>query len=223
MRLLLVEDDRELAARLIGQLSEAGHIVEQVGDGERALEMGRIHEYALVILDLGLPRLAGLEVLRCWRAEGRDLPVLILTARDGWRERVEGLRAGADDYLGKPFEPEELLARIEAVIRRHHGHAHDRLQADGLVLDIGRREVLLEDDRRVSLTGTEFRLLHALMLRAGRVVARERLAAETFEDGDQSGNTLEVYIRRLRRKLGENRIFTRRGQGYMLKDRQEEE
>lgn len=219
MRLLLVEDDRDLAARLIRRLSEAGHIVEQVGDGERALEMGRTHDYALVILDIGLPRLSGLEVLRRWRAEGRGLPVLILTARDGWRERVEGLRAGADDYLGKPFEPEELLARIEAVIRRHHGHAHDRLQGDGLVLDMGTREVLLEDGRTVALTGTEFRLLRALMLRAGRVVARERLAAEAFEDSDQSGNALEVYIRRLRRKLGEKYIVTRRGQGYMLPDR----
>ncbi|RMG35198.1 MAG: response regulator [Gammaproteobacteria bacterium] len=220
MRLLLVEDDRDLAARLIRRLGEAGHIVEQVGDGERALAMGRTHDYALVILDIGLPRLSGLEVLRRWRAEGRGLPVLILTARDGWRERVEGLRAGADDYLGKPFEPEELLARIEAVIRRHHGHAHDRLQVDGLVLDMGKREVLLEDGRAVALTGTEFRLLRALMLRAGRVVARERLAAEAFEDGGQSGNTLEVYIRRLRCKLGEERIVTRRGQGYMLPDRE---
>jgi DNA-binding response OmpR family regulator len=221
MRLLLVEDDRELAARLIRRLGDEGYLVEQVGDGERALRMGEDNDYALVILDIGLPGLDGMEVLRRWRARGRSMPVLILTARDGWRQRVEGLRAGADDYLGKPFEPEELLARIDAIVRRSHGQPADRLVVAGLELDRERHCAVLPDGREEPLTGTEFRLLQALMLRAGRVVSREQLAMAAFEDGDQIGNGLEVYIRRLRRKLGAERIVTRRGLGYLMPDGRE--
>ncbi len=216
MRLLLVEDDRELSARLIRRLTDEGYLIEQVGDGKRALRMGEDNDYALVILDIGLPGMDGMEVLRRWRQQGRGMPVLILTARDGWRQRVEGLRAGADDYLGKPFEPDELLARIDAIVRRSHGVSGDHLVVDGLTLDRERMCVVLPDGSEEHLTGTEYRLLQALMLRAGRVVTREQLALAAFEDGDQTGNNLEVYIRRLRRKLGSERILTRRGVGYLM-------
>lgn len=216
MRLLLVEDDPQLSARLIRQLSDAGFIVEQVGDGQRALGAPETNSYSLAILDIGLPHLDGLSVLRQWRKQGLKLPVIILTARDGWKERVEGLRAGADDYLGKPFEPEELLARIEAITRRHLGHAQDKLTSCGLELHPDSGEVTTELGERYALTGNEYRLLHALLLRPGQVISREKLASEAFEDADQSGNQLEVYIARLRRKLGKNRIATRRGLGYVL-------
>ncbi len=147
MRLLLVEDDRRLAARLIRLLREHGYIVDHVANGVDAAFKGAEQPYAIVLLDLGLPGRSGIDVLRSWRAQGMAVPVLILTARDNWPDRVEGLRAGADDYLGKPFQPEELLARIEAIIRRHHGHTSARLSVAGVTLDADARTVELPGNK----------------------------------------------------------------------------
>ena len=216
MRLLLVEDDRRLAARLIRLLRERGYIVDHVANGVDAAFKGAEQPYAIVLLDLGLPGRSGIDALRSWRAQGMAVPVLILTARDSWPDRVEGLRAGADDYLGKPFQPEELLARIEAIIRRHHGHTSARLSVAGVTLDADARTVELPGNKAQQLTGTEFRLLQVLMLAAGRVVPRERLYQQVFENDDHRGNVLDVYIRRLRSKIGDQRIVTRRGQGYLF-------
>ena len=216
MRLLLVEDDRDLAARLIRLLRERGYIVDHAGDGMDAEFKGREQQYAIVVLDLGLPGRSGIEVLRNWRKQQVDLPVLILTARDSWQDRVEGLRAGADDYLGKPFEPEELLARIEAVVRRHHGRDDAQLVCNDTRLDPDTRAVSVAGESPVKLTETEFRLLQVLMLNADRVVPRSRLLEQVFENDDHRGNVLEVYIRRLRTKIGAGRILTRRGQGYVF-------
>ena len=222
MRLLLVEDDRQLAARLIRLLREHGYLVDHAGNGVDAEFMGSEQQYAMAILDLGLPGRAGLDVLRNWREQQVHLPVLILTARDSWSDRVEGLRAGADDYLGKPFHPEELLARIEAVTRRHHGHDSSRLSAAGVVLDVDARTVEVSGAPPLDLTETEYRLLQVLMLNAGRVVSRARLLEQVFENDEHRGNVLEVYIRRLRAKIGERRIVTRRGQGYVFSLDQEQ-
>jgi len=216
MRLLLVEDDANLVRRLRPRLERAGYVVDHADNGIDAEFLGSEQSYRIVILDLGLPGRSGMEVLRHWRAKGNRVPVLILTARDGWRERVDGLRAGADDYLGKPFEPEELLARIEAVIRRHSGQADNTLTAGGLVLDRDRREVRLPNDSSVALTATEFRILEALMCAPGRVLTKAHLGEQAFEDDEYDDNRLEVYIRRLRKKIGQDRILTRRGQGYVF-------
>lgn len=218
MRLLLVEDDRDLAARLIRLLQENGYIVDHVGNGIDAEFQGLEHEYAIVVLDLGLPGRNGIAVLQNWRRRGTPVPVLILTARDGWRERVEGLRAGADDYLGKPFQPEELVARIEAVIRRHHGQVSSRLSVGGVTLDPDARSVEVPGKPVQQLTETEFRLLQVLMLSPGRVVTRQRLYEQVFENEEHRGNVLEVYVRRLRDRIGDRRIVTRRGQGYLFPD-----
>ena len=216
MRLLLVEDDIALVGHLRRRLEQAGFVVDHADNGVDAQFLGSEQEYRIVVLDLGLPGRSGLEVLRHWRAAGNKVPVLILTARDGWKERVDGLRAGADDYLGKPFEPEELLARIEAVIRRHAGQADNTLEAGGLVLDRDRREVRLPNGDPVPLTATEFRILNALMRAPGRVLSKAQLGEQAFEDDEYDGNRLEVYIRRLRKKIGAERILTRRGLGYVF-------
>ena len=216
MRLLLVEDDTALVRHLRRRLEQAGFVVDHADNGIDAQFLGTEQEYGIVILDLGLPGRSGMEVLKQWRANGNKVPVLILTARDGWQERVDGLRAGADDYLGKPFEPEELLARIEAVIRRHAGQADNTLEAGGLVLDHDRREVRLPNGDSTALTATEFRILEALMRAPGRVVSKARLGEQAFEDDEYDSNRLEVYIRRLRKKIGPERILTRRGHGYVF-------
>ncbi len=216
MRLLLVEDDVALVRRLRPRLERAGYVVDHADNGIDAEFLGTEQTYRIVILDLGLPDRSGMEVLKRWRTSGNRVPVLILTARDSWQERVDGLRAGADDYLGKPFEPEELLARIEAVIRRHAGQADNTLKAGGLTLDRDRREVRLPDESRVALTATEFRILEALMRTPGRVLSKARLGEQAFQDDEYDDNRLEVYIRRLRRKIGQERILTRRGQGYVF-------
>jgi DNA-binding response OmpR family regulator len=170
-----------------------------------------------VILDLGLPGLSGLEVLRRWRAAGNDAPVIVLTARDAWHERVAGFKAGADDYLGKPFHVEELLARIGALQRRRGGQAGPAVVAGNLRLDEDRQEVLLPDGATVPLTGTEFRLLRCFMLNPGRVLSKTRLTEHVYDqDFDRDSNLIEVYVRRLREKVGRDRILTRKGQGYVF-------
>jgi two-component system OmpR family response regulator len=218
LRLLLVEDDVELAARLRRQLEVDGFAVDGADNGEDALFLGRTEAYDLAILDLGLPQLPGLEVLEHWRQEGRGFPVLILTARDTWREKVEGLKAGADDYLTKPFYPEELLARVQALIRRAHGQVAPQIQGAGLKLDEEHQQVVRPDGTKVDLTGTEFRLLRYFMLNPGKPLSKTRLTEHVYDqDFDLDSNIIEVYVRRLREKIGAERIETRRGQGYVFR------
>lgn len=217
MRLLLVEDDRALADELQAVLENAGYAVDRANDGEDALYLGQTEEYDLVILDLGLPRLSGIQVLEGWRGAGRAMPVLILTARDTWREKVLGLKAGADDYLTKPFHPEELLARLGALLRRAHGRAVPEIASQAFTLDEDRQCVVRADGTRVKLTGTEFRLLRYFMLNPGKPLSKTRLIEHVYDqDFDLDSNVIEVYVRRLREKLGRHTIETRRGQGYVF-------
>ncbi len=218
MRLLLVEDDVPLATELQAALRRAGYAVDLAGDGEEALYLGRAESYDLVILDLGLPRVSGLHVLEQWRREGRAMPVLILTARDTWSEKVQGLKAGADDYLTKPFHPQELLARLDALLRRAHGRAAPGLAAGDFRLDEDRQRVVRSDGSVQDLTGTEYRLLRYFMLNPGKVLSKTRLTEHVYEqDFDLDSNVIEVYVRRLRDKLGKQVIETRRGQGYVFR------
>ena len=177
-------------------------------------------DFDLVILDLGLPGLDGLEVLRRWREQGLSMPVLILTARDSWAERVDGLRAGADDYLTKPFHPEELLLRVQAVLRRSHGSANQsRLRACGVELDEERQSAWLDQDE-IELTGAEFRMLRYFMLNPGRLLSKIALSEHLYDgESERDSNVVEVHINRLRRKLGGQVIHTRRGQGYLFTGR----
>jgi two-component system OmpR family response regulator len=217
MRLLLVEDDAQLAQGLYQALGKQGYTVDRADNGIDAQYMGEEAVYDAVILDLGLPGRPGLEVLRNWRGEGLLVPVLILTARDSWQERVEGLQAGADDYLGKPFHTEELLARLQALLRRSASQEQTRLEIDGLVLDETAKTASL-DGTDLPLTSTEYKLLRYLMRHAGEVIPKQRLYEAIYEwDSERDINIIEVYIRRLRDKLGSGRIETRRGQGYCFR------
>ena len=220
MRLLLVEDDKALSAELVELLQERGFAVDPVYDGKEAAFMGESEPYDAVILDLGLPEMPGLEVLRQWRSRGVATPVLVLTARGAWHEKVEGFRAGADDYLGKPFHVEELLARLEALIRRAKGTAAAVIECGGLKLDEAAQSVELSTGGQISkieLTGVEFRLLRYLMLQPGRVFSESHLLEHVYDyDSEKESNVIEVYISRLRKKLGKDRILTRRGQGYLF-------
>ncbi|MFT0138777.1 response regulator transcription factor [Alloalcanivorax xenomutans] len=217
MRLLLVEDNVALADQLNPLLRDHGYAVDWLADGRDALV--RVHDdpYDLVILDLGLPGMGGLDVLKQWREEGVTVPVLILTARDSWAERVDGLRAGADDYLTKPFHPEELLLRVQAVLRRSHGNANQAcLNVGGVELDEERQSAWLEG-KEIALTGAEFRLLRYFMLNAGKLLSRMQLADHLYDgESERDSNVLEVHINRVRRKLGAPVIQTRRGQGYVF-------
>lgn len=216
MRALIVEDHAPLAAQLRDALTEAGFVADVAPDGEEALFLGETEPYDVVVLDLGLPRLDGLSVLKRWRAAGRNMPVLILTARDAWSEKVAGLNAGADDYLAKPFVMPELVARLHALVRRAHGHGTPEITLGRLVVDTAAQRVLL-DGTPVRLTGLEYRLLAYLALRAGEVVSKTELTEHLYaQDFDRDSNTLEVMVGRLRRKLGEGMIETLRGQGYRL-------
>ena len=218
MRVLLVEDHAALAGQLAEALQAAHFVVDRAADGEEGLFLGETEPYDAVVLDLGLPRLDGLSVLRRWRAGGRRMPVLILTARDAWTEKVEGLNAGADDYLAKPFAMGELIARLQALIRRAHGLARPEIALGRLVIDTAAARAML-DDTPVRLTGLEFRLLAYLAHRRGEVVSKTELTEHLYgQDFDRDSNTLEVVIGRLRRKLGEGLIETLRGQGYRLVD-----
>jgi two-component system OmpR family response regulator len=216
MRVLVVEDNEALAAQLSAALTEAHFAVDRAGDGEEALHLGETEPYDAVVLDLGLPVLDGLSVLRRWRERGRAMPVLILTARDGWTEKVEGLNAGADDYLAKPFAMGELVARLHALIRRAHGQARAEIVLGPLRIDPASARVLV-GGAAVKLTGLEFRLLSYLAHHAGTVVSKTELTEHLYaQDFDRDSNTLEVIVGRLRRKLGEGMIETVRGQGYRL-------
>ncbi|MBM7334977.1 response regulator transcription factor [Alloalcanivorax marinus] len=217
MRLLLVEDSVDLADQLMPLLRDNGYAVDWLADGRDAAVRAHDEPFDLAILDLGLPGLDGLQVLKRWRDEGLTLPVLILTARDSWAERVDGLRAGADDYLTKPFHPEELLLRIQAVLRRSHGGTNQsRLAVGGLELEEERQTVWL-DDREVALTGAEFRMLRYFMLNPRRLLSKAALNEHLYDgESERDSNVVEVHINRLRRKLGSGVIQTRRGQGYLF-------
>lgn len=222
MRILLVEDDQRLVAELKPRLQQAGFAVETAQDGVDAEFLGREEHFDAVILDLGLPLKPGLEVLQNWRRDGFDMPVLVLTARDAWHERVDGLKAGADDYLGKPFHIEELLARLEALVRRHHGHASSTLQVGGLELDSDLQQVRDLNGQEHPLTGREFRLLRYMMLNADKVLSKNELSEHVYEEDDlRDSNVIEVYINRLRQRFGKSCILTRRGQGYVMPSKPE--
>jgi two-component system OmpR family response regulator len=216
MRVLLVEDEPTLRAQLRAGLQEAGYVVEESGNGRDAQHLGETEPLDAVVLDLGLPLVDGLTVLKRWRAAGLTMPVLILTARDSWHEKVAGIDAGADDYLAKPFHMEELLARLRALIRRAQGLASPLLQCGALSLDTRTGRVAL-NGQPVSLTSHEFKLLQYLMHRPGSVVSRTELTEHIYaQDFDRDSNTIEVFIGRLRRKLPAATIETVRGMGYRL-------
>jgi DNA-binding response OmpR family regulator len=217
MRLLLVEDDPIFGPRLRQDLRRAGYAVDLVDNGIDGQFQGETESYDAAILDLGLPGRPGLEVLQHWRKTGVQLPVLILTSRDAWHERVDGLKTGADDYLGKPFHQEELLARLDALLRRSQERSEPQLAAAGLSLDEQRQCVILADGARVELTGTEFRLLRYMMINPGKLLSKSRLTEHVYEgDADRDSNVIEAYIKRLRQKIGKALIETRRGQGYVF-------
>jgi DNA-binding response OmpR family regulator len=215
MRLLLVEDSVPLADELISGLNRQGYAVDWLADGRDAIHQGASEPYDLIVLDLGLPGVPGLEVLKKWRADGLSTPVLILTARGSWAERIEGLKAGADDYLTKPFHPEELQLRIQALLRRARGLANQpRLEAAGLHLDEG-RQCVSRDGEEIQLTAAEFRLLRYFMLHPEQILSKSHLAEHLYDgENERDSNVIEVHVNHLRRKLGRAVVETRRGQGY---------
>ncbi len=218
MRVLVVEDDPHIAADIAATLAAQGYLVEEVRDGEEAWFRGDTEDYAAVILDLGLPQIDGLSVLRRWRANARSMPVLILTARGSWPERVDGIDAGADDYLAKPFRMEELIARLRAIIRRAAGHASSLLAVGDLALD-GRRMRVTVGGAPVELSALEYRLLSFLMHQRGRIVTQAELIEHVYaQDHPLDSNAIEVLIGRVRRKIGASRIETRRGFGYTMRE-----
>ncbi|GGX39784.1 response regulator transcription factor [Saccharospirillum salsuginis] len=217
MRLLLVEDDVAVVDDLLPRLRRGGYAVEWSDNGLDGDFLAREESFDLVILDLGLPGCSGLDVLTGWRRDGLAVPVLVLTARDTWHERVDGLKAGADDYLGKPFHVEELLARIESIIHRSHGQTPANLRVAGLTLDTDRQTVTDREGRVHCLTGIEFRLLRYMMLHPDRYLSKTELSEHIYEEERLTdSNVIEVYINRLRQRLGRERITNRRGQGYRL-------
>jgi len=216
MRLLLVEDDRRIASDVERALQAAGYVVETVRDGEDAWFRGDTEDYGAVILDLGLPGMDGLAVLKRWRANGRTMPVLILTARGSWAERVDGIDAGADDYLPKPFRMEELLARLRSIVRRSAGHASSVVVAGNIALDERQMKVSVRGVP-VALSPLEYRLVAYLLRHRGRVVSQHELDENVYGHGeDHDSNALEVLVGRVRKKLGAELIETRRGFGYLV-------
>jgi len=216
MRILLAEDDARLSDRIKADLVQRGYAVDVADNGIDAEHHGDEEPYDAVILDLGLPQRSGLQVLRNWREKGNPVPVLILTARDAWHEKVEGFDAGADDYVAKPFHVEELYARLGALIRRAHAQPAGVVIADGLRLDEA-RQVVISGDRTVALSGIEFRLLRYFMLHPGQVLSKSHLAEHVYDnDSDRDSNVIEVHVSHLRNKIGAALIKTRRGQGYVF-------
>jgi two-component system OmpR family response regulator len=217
MRVLVVEDEAFLARQLTAALRRAGYAVDHAADGERADLLGHDERYDAVVLDLGLPKVDGLTLLRRWREAGQGMPVLVLTARGSWHEKVQGIDGGADDYMAKPFRMEELLARLRALIRRSSGQSNPELRCGPLVLDPRSGKVTIEG-AEVKLTGHEFRVLSYLMHHCQRVVPQSELTEHIYsQDFDRDSNTVEVFIARLRRKLGPAFIETVRSLGYRMK------
>jgi two-component system OmpR family response regulator len=218
VRALVVEDDPDLRRQLDRALRDAGYAVDAAADGEEGWFLGDTEPYDVVVLDLGLPVVDGVTVLERWRNAGRAMPVLILTARDRWSEKVAGFDAGADDYLTKPFHTEELLARLRALVRRAAGHASAALECGDLRVDTRAARATV-DGEPIKLTSHEFRLLSYMMHHQGRVVPRNELIEHIYDqDFDRDSNTIEVFIGRLRKKIGPERILTVRGLGYQLVD-----
>lgn len=216
MRVLVVEDEPDLRRQITRALSEAGYSVDEAPDGEEGEFLGDTEPYDAVVLDLGLPKVDGITVLKHWRQAGRDMPVLILTARDGWNEKVAGFDAGADDYLTKPFHVEELLARVRALIRRSAGHATPILECGPVNLDTRTGKVTM-DGTSVTLTAHELKVLSYFMHHQGRVVSQTELIEHIYDqDFDRDSNTIEVFIARLRKKLAPELIKTHRGRGYSM-------
>src|SRR6202789_182427 len=216
MRLLVVEDDRDLNRQITSALEAAGYAVDRAFDGEDGWFLGDTEPYDAVVLDIGLPKRDGVTILEAWRKAGRTMPVLILTARDRWSDKVQGFDAGADDYVAKPFHMEEVLARLRALLRRAAGHATSELTCGPVLLDTKAGRVVV-DGNPVKLTSHEYRLLAYLMHHTGRVVSRGELVEHLYDqDFDRDSNTIEVFVGRLRKKLGVDGIHTARGLGYLL-------
>lgn len=216
MRILVVEDDPDLNRQLVGALTDAGYVVDAARDGEEGHFLGDTEPYDAVVLDIGLPVMDGVSVLEKWRRAGRKMPVLILTARDRWSDKVQGFDAGADDYVAKPFHMEEVLARIRALLRRAGGHATSELSCGPLTLDPKAARVTV-NGQAVKLTSLEFRLLSYLLHHKGRVVSRAELVEHLYDqDFDRDSNTIEVFVGRLRKKLGVEVLRTIRGLGYCV-------
>lgn len=218
MRLLLVEDNVALADELVPLLRRNGYAVDWLVDGRDAAVQASDNPYDIIVLDLGLPGRDGIDILRAWRAAQLATAVLVLTARDTWADRIEGLKAGADDYLTKPFHPEELVLRVQALIRRTHNAANQPvLEVGGLQLD-EERHCVTHRGKRIQLTGAEFQLLRYFMLQSGKLLSRSQLAEHLYDnEQERDSNVIEVHINRLRGKLGRSVIETRRGQGYRFR------
>ena len=217
MRLLLVEDDLVLGPSIQLALQQAGYAVDLATDGLEAEALGDIEPYDIVVLDLGLPKQSGLVVLANWRKHGNNVPVVILTARDTWQEKIEGFKLGADDYVGKPFQTEELLARLGAVIKRSQSNVATPLVFNDISLEEETQTLVHANGQRQVLTSTEYRLLRYFMLNQGKVLSKTKLTEHVYEyDSDKDSNVIEVYVNRLRQKIGEDFIQTRRGQGYVF-------
>jgi two-component system, OmpR family, response regulator len=216
VRLLVVEDDKNLNRQIVTALEQAGYAIDKAFDGEEAGFLGETEPYDAIILDLGLPKMDGVSVLNNWRRAGVKTPVIILTARDRWSDKVQGFDAGADDYVTKPFHMEELLARVRALLRRATGHASSELVCGPVRLDTRSGRVAV-DGNPVRLTSHEYRLLSYLMHHAGRIVSRGELTEHLYDqDFDRDSNTIEVFVGRLRKKLGVELIQTVRGLGYLI-------
>ncbi len=218
MRVLVVEDDPDLNRQLVTALTDAGYAVDKAMDGEEGHFLGDTEPYDAVVLDLGLPVLDGVSVLEKWRRAGRKMPVLILTARDRWSDKVAGFDAGADDYVAKPFHMEEVLARLRALVRRTAGHATSDITCGPLMLDTKSARVTV-NGTAIKLTSLEFRLLNYLMMHKGKVISRTELVEHLYDqDFDRDSNTIEVFVGRLRKKLGVDVLHTIRGMGYCISE-----
>jgi two-component system OmpR family response regulator len=216
VRLLVVEDDKDLNRQIATALEQAGYAVDRAFDGEQGQYLGETEPYDAVVLDMGLPKIDGAAILSQWRRDNRKMPVLILTARDRWSDKVQGFDAGADDYVTKPFHMEELLARLRALLRRAAGHATSELVCGPVRLDTRSGRVVV-DGNPIKLTSQEYRLLAYLMHHSGRVISRSELVEHLYDqDFDRDSNTIEVFVGRLRRKLGIDIIQTVRGLGYLI-------
>jgi two-component system OmpR family response regulator len=218
MRILIVEDDKDLNRQLAEAFADAGYVVDRAHDGEEGHFLGDTEPYDAVVLDIGLPQIDGISVVERWRRDGRKMPVLMLTARDRWSDKVAGIDAGADDYVAKPFHMEEVLARLRALIRRAAGHASSELECGPLRLDTKASKADV-DGKPLKLTSHEFRLLAYLMHHMGEVVSRTELVEHLYDqDFDRDSNTIEVFVGRLRKKMGVDLIETVRGMGYRMRE-----